>query len=339
VHTSLWEAPGEVLHVRLAHESEVLVIAPATADLIAKLAVGLADDLLSCVALEFDGPLVVAPAMHAGMWSSPATVANVAALTQRGARVVGPEDGSLAHGDSGLGRLSEPEDVLTAVIEAAGGEGVMKSRHIVVTAGPTHEPIDPVRYLGNRSSGRMGVEVARALLRRGARVTLVLGPGTVEPPPGAAVERVETADAMRAATLRAFEDADAVVMAAAVADFRPKMAAEDKLKKEQGPPDLVLEPTPDILSELGATKGSRIVVGFAAETDDPVLAGRDKLARKRCDLLVANRVGAGTGFGTATNEAALLAADGDDEPFRRWTKRELADVLADRIASLLAERL
>jgi phosphopantothenoylcysteine decarboxylase / phosphopantothenate---cysteine ligase len=338
-HASLWQADGTVVHVDLAHAADVLVIAPATANTIAKLAHGLADDLLSATALEFHGPIVVAPAMHAGMWMSAVTQANVAALAARGIRFAGPVEGALAHGDEGIGRFAEPGDIVErvrAAVEAFPDDaGPLRGRHVLVTAGPTYEPIDPVRFVGNRSSGKMGVAIANEALDRGATVTLVLGPGTVAPPAGADVIRVDTAEEMRAAVL-ARADADAIVMAAAVADFRPKAAADRKLKKEQGVPELLFEPTPDILRELAAgRRPGQVLVGFAAETDDVVAAGRDKLERKGLDLLVANAVGRpATGFGADTNDAAIVTTSGGDEPLRTWTKAELATALWDRVAAL-----
>ncbi len=342
-YAALWGADGTVVHVDLAQTADVLVIAPATANTLAKLAHGLADDLLSATALEFRGPIVVAPAMHAGMWTSPVTQANVAALAARGVRFTGPVEGALAHGDDGIGRLAEPEDILETVRAAAeelpGVEGPLAGRRVLVTAGPTYEPIDPVRFVGNRSSGKMGIAIASEALARGATVTLVLGPGTVAPPAGVDVIRVDTADAMREAVL-ARADADAIVMAAAVADFRPKVAADRKLKKEHGVPELVFEPTPDILRELATGRRSgQVLVGFAAETDDVVASGRDKLARKGLDLLVANAVGRpATGFGADTNDAAIVASSGEDTPLRTWTKAELAAALWDRVA-VVWERL
>jgi phosphopantothenoylcysteine decarboxylase / phosphopantothenate---cysteine ligase len=329
--TSLWERPGEVLHVRLAHETDLAVVAPITANVLAKLALGLADDLLTATLLEYRGPLVLAPAMHTGMWTAPATQANVETLRRRGVVVVGPAEGALAHGDAGIGRMSEPEEIFHAV-GAAGGDRDLQGLHVVVTAGPTYEPIDPVRFVGNRSTGKMGIAVAAQAHARGARVTLVLGPGTVPAPAGVDVVRIETAEELRDA-VRGL-DADAVVMAAAVADFRPKAAADAKLKKDQGVPDLLLEPTPDVLSELAqGRRPGQVLVGFAAETHDVEAAGRDKLVRKGVDLLVANLVGeAGTGFGADTNRAAILSAAGDDEPMRTWTKAELAAAICDRIA-------
>ena len=340
VYTDLFEEPGVVLHVRLAHEADIAVVAPATANVIAKLAQGIADDLLTSTLLEATCPLVLAPAMHTGMWEHPATQANVNAVSSRGARIVGPAHGSLAAGDEGTGRMTEPEGIVQAIEDVLSSAGDLAGRRIVVTAGPTWEPIDPVRFVGNRSTGKMGFAVAAELFERGAAVTLVVGPGTVEPPAGPALVRVTTADEMRRAVLDAAAEADAVVMAAAVADFRPETSADDKLKKDLGPPEVRLVPTPDILlglntAELGST-GGPVLVGFAAETRDVEASGREKQRRKGVQLLVANEVGReGTGFGSDTNRAAILAADGEDVAMREWTKRELAAAICDRLAKLL----
>jgi len=340
VYTDLFEEPGVVLHVRLAHEADIAVVAPATANVIAKLAQGIADDLLTSTLLEATCPLVLAPAMHTGMWEHPATQANVNALASRGARIVGPAHGSLAAGDEGTGRMTEPEGIVQAIEDVLYSAGDLAGRRIVVTAGPTWEPIDPVRFVGNRSTGKMGFAVAAEAFERGAAVTLVVGPGTVEPPAGPALVRVTTADEMRRAVLDAAAEADAVVMAAAVADFRPETSADDKLKKDLGPPEVRLVPTPDILlglktAEFGST-GGPVLVGFAAETRDVEASGREKLRRKGVQLLVANEVGReGTGFGSDTNRAAILAADGEDVAMREWTKRELAAAICDRLAKLL----
>ena len=323
-----------MLHVRLAREADVAVVVPATANVLAKLAHGLADDLLSATLLEATCPVVIAPAMHSGMWEHPATRANVAILLDRGVRSVGPATGPLAHGDEGIGRLAEPEDVVAAVREALAPQD-LAGRTLLITSGPTHEPIDPVRFVGNRSTGKMGAALAAEALGRGAAVTVVLGPGA-SVPPGVEVVPVQTAEEMREAVLARFEDADAVVMAAAVADFRPKAIAESKLKKDSGVPELILEPTPDILRELGERRKDQILVGFAAETDDLEQAGRNKLGSKRLDLVVVNLVGqVGTGFGADTNEAMLLSANGDNVPLSTWTKRELAGAVIDRVAALL----
>jgi phosphopantothenoylcysteine decarboxylase / phosphopantothenate---cysteine ligase len=337
-YISLWERPGEVLHVRLAREADVAVVVPATANTIAKLALGIADDLLSSTMLEVTCPVVVAPAMHSGMWEHAATRANIELLRSRGAVVVGPVTGPLAHGDEGIGRLADPDDVVAAVRGTLARRD-LAGRRVLITSGPTHEPIDPVRYIGNRSTGRMGAALAAEAVARGAVVSVVLGPGAIVPP-GAEVVPVETAEEMRDAVLARFDDADAVVMAAAVADFRPKSISEQKLKKDVGVPEVMLEPTPDILAELGERRlrgrKGQVLVGFAAETDDLERAGRGKLVSKHLDLVVVNRVGReGTGFGADASEAMLLDSAGDPEPLRMWTKRELATAVLDRVVALL----
>jgi phosphopantothenoylcysteine decarboxylase / phosphopantothenate---cysteine ligase len=337
-HSDVFERTEDVLHVRLAHEVDAAVVAPATANVLAKLATGVADELLTSTLLEFRGPVVVAPAMHSGMWTHPATVENLRVLEGRGVEVVGPVEGPLAAGDEGVGRMAEPEDIAAALERAVAERGgPLTGRRILVTAGPTHEPIDAVRFLGNRSSGKMGYAVAREAAKRGAAVTLVSGPSPLPDPPGVEVVRVETAEEMRDAVMARFEEADAVVKAAAVADWRPKERAEGKLKKEAGAPELLLEPTPDILRELGERKGERVLVGFAAETEDLEAAGRTKLREKRLDLIVVNEVGGpDTGFEADTNRAMVLAADGDDEPMREWTKAELAATICHHLAALLS---
>jgi phosphopantothenoylcysteine decarboxylase/phosphopantothenate--cysteine ligase len=277
--------------------------------------------------------------MHTGMWAHPATVSNVATLSGRGAVLVGPVEGALAAGDEGLGRMAEPEEIFRAIVRSIVGTSDLEGVRMVVTAGPTQEPIDPVRFIGNRSTGRMGISVASEAASRGAEVRLVLGPDTMAPPDGITTERVRTADEMQRAVLAAADDADVVVMAAAVADFRPKVAAESKLKKGAGVPELHLEPTPDILRELGERKGDRVLVGFAAETSELEAAGREKLRAKHLDLVVVNEVGReGTGFGSDTNVAMILTPDGADEPLRTWTKAELAKAICDRVVDVLGRR-
>lgn len=340
VHSDVFEHPEAVLHVRLAREADLAVVAPATANVLAKLALGLADDLLTSILLEARCPLVLAPAMHTGMWEHSATQVNVATLTGHGAVLVGPNQGPLAAGDEGPGRMAEPEEILAAAVRALGrqgrGSGDLAGRRILVTAGPTHEPIDAVRYLANRSSGTMGFAVAAEAARRGARVTLVTGPVALQDPPGVDVIRIETAEEMAAAVIDRYAGVDAVVMAAAVADFRPDRAADGKLKKESGPTSLVLRPTMDILATLGKRKEHQLLVGFAAETDQVEVEGRRKLGEKNLDLMVANEVGRpGTGFGSETNRAVLLSRSGDDVPMRTWTKAELAAAILDRITVLL----
>jgi phosphopantothenoylcysteine decarboxylase/phosphopantothenate--cysteine ligase len=335
-YTDLWEEPGSVLHVRLAHEADVAVVAPSTANVIAKLAFGIADDLLTSTLLESACPLVLAPAMHTGMWRHEATQSNVGILEARGVRFVGPISGSLAYGDEGMGRLAEPEDILAAIEGVFAGARDLAGRRIVVTAGPTHEPIDPVRFIGNRSSGKMGFAVAAEAFTRGADVTLVVGPGTVAPPDGPRVVRVSTAEEMRDAVMLIVAETDAVVMAAAVADFRPDRIADAKMKKDLGAPELHLVPTPDILRELGEHDPRPILVGFAAETTDPEVGARAKLASKGADVIVANLVGReGTGFGSDTNDAAIVSRAGEDEPLRTWTKGELASAICDLLVKLL----
>ena len=337
VQTSLWDNPGEVVHVHLAHDIDVAVVAPVTANVLAKLATGIADDLLTSTLLEATCPLILAPAMHTGMWQHPATATNVASLVERGALFVGPVVGALAAGDEGLGRMAEPQEIFLEIERSLTGLRDLDGVRVVVTAGPTQEPIDPVRFIGNRSTGKMGVAVAAEAASRGADVRLILGPDTVAPPVGVTTVRVDTAEEMQRAVLIAADEARVVVMAAAVADFRPKAVAEGKLKKEAGVPDLHLEPTPDIIGELGERKGTRILVGFAAETSDLAAAGERKLRAKHLDLVVVNEVGReGTGFGSDTNVAMILSADGPAEPLRTWTKAELATAICDRVAGLLA---
>jgi phosphopantothenoylcysteine decarboxylase/phosphopantothenate--cysteine ligase len=336
VHSDVFERSEAVLHVRLAHEADAALVAPATANILAKLAWGIADDLLTSTLLEFSGPLVVAPAMHSGMLEHPATRENFETLRGRGVTIVGPVEGALAAGDTGMGRMSEPEDIADALEAALAAGHDLSGRRILVTAGPTHEPVDAVRFLGNRSSGKMGWAIAQEARRRGAAVTLISGPTHLADPPGVEVVRVETAEEMRDAVLSHFDDADAVVKAAAVADFRPKEHVEGKIKKEGGTPELYLEPTPDILRELGERKGERVLIGFAAETDELEVAGRQKLREKHLDLIVVNKVGEpGTGFDSDTNRALLFSSSGEDVPLREWTKRELAVAICDRLASLL----
>lgn len=344
VHSDVFEQTDQVLHVRLARWAEAAVVAPATANLLARLALGLADDLLTSALLEFTGPLVVAPAMHTGMHAHAATQANLETLRQRGIALVGPVEGALAAGDAGMGRMAEPEDIADALERALGatpneslGSGTLTGRTVLVTAGPTYEPIDAVRFVGNRSSGKMGYAIAAEAARRGARVLLVSGPTHLSDPDGVDVHGVETAAEMRAAVLERFEEADAVVKAAAVADFRPADPTPGKLKKQAGTPEVRLEPTEDILREMGDRKGSRVLVGFAAETGDLEEAGRKKLVEKNLDLVVVNEVGrAGTGFDAETNRAMILSADGADMPMRDWRKSELAAVICDRLTALLS---
>ena len=334
--TSLWDGPEPSPHTLLGQRAALVVVAPATARLLAAYAAGLSDDLLTATLLMARSPVLVCPAMHTEMWEHPATRANVATLAARGVHVLEPGEGPLAAGDAGRGRLREPDEVVVAAERILSVAASLAGRKVVVTAGGTREAIDPVRFLGNRSSGRQGHAVADALAARGADVRLVT---TVDrpAPAGVHVERVESAAEMEAAVLAGAASADAVVMAAAVADFRPKAAALSKLKKEGGVPEIVLEPTPDILGELGRRKRpGQVLVGFAAETDDLLANATAKLERKRLDLVVANDVGApGVGFEHETNAVTLLRADGTRRQLTLRSKRAVAEALADEIATLL----
>jgi phosphopantothenoylcysteine decarboxylase / phosphopantothenate---cysteine ligase len=338
VPASIWEDPAAVEHVALARWGQVLVVAPASAHTLARMAAGLADDLVTNVALAFAGPVVVAPAMHTEMWLHPATSRNLEILTDRGVRVVPPASGPLTSGDVGPGRLAELPDLVDGVAAALGRARSMAGVRVLVSLGGTREPLDPVRYIGNRSSGRMGAAIVAEALRRGAEVTAVAAAIRVEVPAGARVVRVETAQELYDAVLAAAPAADAVVMAAAVADFRPKAAAAEKLKKERGVPEMVLEPTPDTLAELGRTRRpDQVLVGFAAETTDHLAGGRRKLEHKHLDLVVVNHVeGAGSAFDAEDATAYLLDATGADQ--LPSAKPEIASRLLDRVEELLARR-
>ncbi len=336
VHTDLFSLTGEseMGHIQLSRSADLVVVAPASADLLAKMAAGMADDMATTLLLATDKEVLVAPAMNVRMWTHPATVANLETLLRRGVSVVGPEEGPMACGEFGPGRLAEPAAILEAIVARLDGERILAGRHVVVTSGPTHEPIDPVRYIANRSSGRQGHAIAAALARRGARVTLVSGPVALADPAGVAVVRVETALEMRAAVLAALP-ADAAVFCAAVADWRVE-AQGRKIKKTGAPPALALVENPDILAEVSRLEGRRprLVVGFAAETGDLVAQATAKRARKGCDWIVANDVGAGTGImGGAENEVVLITEAGA-EPWPRAGKDAVADRLAERISGI-----
>ena len=339
VPASLWDDPAAVEHVALARWGQVLVVAPATAHTLARLAAGLADDLLTNVALAFGGPVVVAPAMHTEMWEHPATRANLATLEARGARVVPPASGPLTSGDVGPGRLAELDDLVAGVAAALAPERSLAGVRVLVSLGGTREPLDPVRYLGNRSSGRMGAAIVAEAVARGAEVTAVAAATTVDPPAGAHLVRVETAQQLYDAVLAAADDQDVLVMAAAVADFRPKRVAEGKLKKDQGVPEVVLEPTPDTLAELGRRRRpDQVLVGFAAETGDHLAGARRKLEAKHLDLVVLNHVeGAHSAFGADDADAYLVDADTVEE-LPRTSKAAIAARLLDRVEALRAAR-
>jgi phosphopantothenoylcysteine decarboxylase/phosphopantothenate--cysteine ligase len=344
VSTSLWDDVHEVPHVALGQRANLVFVAPATADLLARAATGLAPDLLSNVLLTARCPVVYAPAMHTEMWHHPATQANVATLRARGAIVLEPASGRLTGSDSGPGRLPEPAELYQAALRvlARGAAALLPDltgRHVLVTAGGTREELDPVRFIGNWSSGRQGYALARTAAARGAEVTLIAANTSLPDPAGVKVLKVTSALQMREAAVGAAAVTDAVVMAAAVADYRPVTRSDTKIKKAGGPPEPIeLTENPDILRELSAErrKFGQIIVGFAAETDDPIGNGLAKLAAKGCDLLVVNKVGKGLAFGTADNAADILAADGQHVFVPLGPKESLADVIWDNVVSRLA---
>lgn len=338
VLTDLFDQPERVVHVELGRWAEALVVGAATATTLGRLASGSADDLLSATYLMCRAPVVVAPAMHTEMWEHPATRRNVERIAADGAYVVEPETGPLASGDYGVGRLAEPSTIVEAVRSALSPKDLAGVR-VLVTNGPTQEPLDPVRYISNRSSGRMGYAVAREALRRGASVTLVDGPSSLPPPPRAHVVPVVTALQMLDECLARFDDSDVAILVGAVADWRPTTTAATKVKKADQPRTVELEPTTDIAAELGRKKASQLLVAFAAETDNLVANARKKLATKNADLVVANVVGRdGTGFESETNDAAFVTAEGVDT-LPRLPKDELATRILDWVARRRLERL
>lgn len=338
VVTSLFpQGSGETLssateHVRLAQECELLAVAPATADLLARFAHGLANDFLTAFYLAFHGPVVLAPAMNANMWRHPATQHNLETLRRRGHTIVEPEEGPLACGMVGPGRLADPARIVAAVEAAGARRRDLEGECVLVTAGPTQEPLDPVRFISNRSSGKMGYALAEAALARGARVILVSGPVHLAPPMGAELVRVETAAEMRKAVLERLPEAGIVIKAAAVADYHMAEVPRQKRKKSAARWSLELDPTPDILEEIGRIKGDRILVGFAAETENLIAEARRKLQAKNCDMLVANRVE--EAFGADDNELTLVLRTGETIELGRASKRELADRILDSVLRL-----
>ncbi|GHC83086.1 bifunctional phosphopantothenoylcysteine decarboxylase/phosphopantothenate--cysteine ligase CoaBC [Streptomyces flavofungini] len=343
VSTEVWSDVHEVPHVRIGQGADLVIVAPATADMLAKAAHGLADDLLTNTLLTARCPVVFAPAMHTEMWEHPATQENVATLRRRGALVVEPAVGRLTGVDTGKGRFPEPAELFEVVrrVLARGDRPAqdLAGRHVVVSAGGTREPLDPVRFLGNRSSGKQGYALARSAAARGARVTLLAANTALPDPAGVDIVPVGTAVQLREAVLKAAADADAVVMAAAVADFRPDTYATGKIKKKDGeaPPTITLVRNPDILAEIAGERprAGQVVVGFAAETDDVLANGRAKLARKGCDLLVVNEVGERKTFGSEQNEAIVLGADGSETPVPYGPKEDLADTIWDLVVQRL----
>ncbi len=329
---------SEIGHIRLADSADAIVIAPATADVIAKAAVGIADDILTTVLIATRAKVAFAPAMNVHMYEHPTVVENLAKLKARGAVIIDPAEGALACGYEGKGRLPDPA-IVVAEIERMLSAQDLADEKILVTAGPTQEPIDPVRFVSNRSSGKMGFAIARAARRRGAEVKIVAGPSSLDTPYG--IERIESISAaeMLNETSRNFPWCTTLVMAAAVADFRPANPAHRKIKKDARGLQIAMEPIADAMPQLAAKKGSRLLIGFAAETNDLESNARDKLKRKRLDLIVANDVTQeGAGFGVDTNIVTLIAADGSAESHPQLSKDAVADLILDRIAALRSSK-
>jgi phosphopantothenoylcysteine decarboxylase/phosphopantothenate--cysteine ligase len=325
---------SSVEHISVARENSALLVAPATADILAKFAHGLAGDFLSTTYLAFTGRVVLAPSMNKEMWAHPATQFNLTTLRERGHLIVEPDSGYLACGEIGAGRLAEPERIADAVL-APERTLDLDGEHVLITAGPTQEAIDPVRFISNRSSGKMGFALADAAASRGAVVTLIAGPVHLLTPKGVTRIDVQTAEQMRKAVFDHLETATVIVKSAAVADFRAANASPQKLKKSAMRLSLELDPTPDILQELGRKKGDRILIGFAAETEHLEAEARRKLESKNCDLIVANKVGgSGTGFESDDNEVLLVLRSGATIPVARAPKREIADRVLDQILTL-----
>src|SRR5215510_6878654 len=345
VITSQWKpgANADIEHIAIADDIALLLVAPCTANVIGKLANGIADDFLSSLYLATKAPVLIAPAMNTNMLAHPAVQRNLQALAARGVRFVEPGEGYLACGWIGKGRLAEPDDIVTAAERIVSPrDSVLRGRRVVVTAGPTFEDIDPVRYVGNRSSGRMGFAVAAAAHARGANVTLVAGPTTVEPPLADEVIRVRRATEMRDVVLRAAEHADVVIMAAAVADYSPVEPLAEKIAKRDAPLTLTLQRTPDILADLGRLSARRptplVLVGFAAETGDLLRKAREKRARKSVDLIVANDVTTpGAGFEVETNAVTIIGAD-QEQTLPLQSKARVAESILDRVEQLLKRR-
>jgi phosphopantothenoylcysteine decarboxylase/phosphopantothenate--cysteine ligase len=335
VHTSLWEDDSAIPHTRLGQTADLVIVAPATARVLSAYATGYSADLLVATLVATRAPVVVCPAMHTEMWEHPSVQDNLATLRARGVHVVDPESGRLAGGDSGAGRLASPETIVAAASGVLGAVRDMTGLHVLVTAGGTREPIDAVRVIANRSSGKQGYAVAAVAAERGARVTLVSTAG-LPVPAGVDVVCVETAEQMKTAVDRVAPTADVVVMTAAVADFRPVRAADGKLKKRDGVPEIILEPTPDILAGLGRSKRpGQVLVGFAAETDDIEANALDKLRRKNLDMVVANDVSApGVGFGHDTNAVTIWLSTGDKKTVPLASKRAVAVSLLDSVVKV-----
>ena len=326
---------SSVEHIHVAQNHDALLVAPATADLLAKFAHGLAGDFLTTTYLAFKGPVILAPAMNSNMWGHAATQANVATLRARGHSIIEPAEGLLACGTTGPGRLAEPEQIAQEVVRLLTRRHDLEGETVLLTAGPTQEALDPVRYITNRSSGKMGYALADAAARRGARVILVSGPVPLAPPAGVELVRVRTAVEMRDAVMGRLEEATIVIKSAAVADYHVREVPKQKTKKTAARLTIDLDPTPDILAEVGRNKGDRLLVGFAAETQNLVAEGRRKLETKNCDMVVANLVSQeGTGFESDQNEVVLVMSTGENVPLPKDSKRAIADRILDHVMKL-----
>ncbi|HLK65473.1 MAG TPA: bifunctional phosphopantothenoylcysteine decarboxylase/phosphopantothenate--cysteine ligase CoaBC [Bryobacteraceae bacterium] len=335
VLTNLFAIESAIEHIAVAQEHELLVIAPATADLIGRMAHGLADDFLTTLYLAFTGPVVLAPAMNVNMWHHAATRANLDTLRSRGHYVVEPDSGYLACGMTGPGRLADPETIAEAISRITKKRRDLDGETVLITAGPTQEPLDPVRFISNRSSGKMGYALAEAAAARGAHVVLISGPVHLAPPPGVEVISVRTAIEMRQQVFDHLGPADIVIKAAAVADFHLSRVPDQKVKKTAARVSLELDPTPDILAELGRKKGDRLLIGFAAETQNLQQEARRKLESKNCDMVVGNLVGVSeSGFESDQNEVLLVMRTGDSIALPRAPKREIADHIFDEVLKL-----
>jgi phosphopantothenoylcysteine decarboxylase/phosphopantothenate--cysteine ligase len=339
VITSMWEPDSElsIKHVALADNADVIVVAPATANVIAKLATGTANDMLTATVLATKAPVIIAPAMHTNMFQNPATQDNLTKLRARGFAIVGPAHGRLASGGSGPGRLAETQQIIDTITEVLAISHDLGGRQLVVTAGGTQEVIDPARFIGNRSSGKMGFALAEAARDRGAKVTLITAPTHLPEPAGIEVRRISTANEMKRAVARAVKKADALIMAAAVADYQPRSPAKSKIKKESPSLTLELTRTPDILREV---TGNFLKVGFAAESEDVAANAAKKLAQKRLDLIAANDItDPESGFGADTNKVTIIDKQGKVERLPLMSKREVAERILDRVVGMLGKRI
>lgn len=338
VVTDMWSEPKKwnIEHIALANCADIFLIAPATANIIGKIANGIADDMLTTTVMATKAPIILAPAMNSNMYANPIVQKNINTLLAHGYICIDPDSGMLACGIEGPGRLPEPQRIVDKVLELLYPQKLLSGKKILITAGGTREPLDPVRYIGNRSSGKMGYALAKSALRQGADVTLVSGPTELSPPPGIKVILIETAEEMRQAVLNNYQQSDIIIKAAAVADYRPQKSCAQKIKKTDNQMELILEKNPDILLELGKLKKHQLLIGFAAETQDLIANAREKLAKKNLDMIVANDVTlSGAGFNADTNIVKILYRNGDAEELPLMSKDALADTIWNKIISLL----